>query len=623
MATPLEVLLVASAELDPEPLADALIQGGFEPSWTRVDSRPALLSELARPRVQIILFESSLRRIDVTHALKLASGLAPDVPFVIIAAPTPDDAVPLMQAGAADFVTAQEMARLPAVVMRELRQAATRRARRAAEGRFQSLIERAPLGVLVHSDLRILYANPTCLRYVRAGHLEDLVGRDPLELVVEGDRPRLRERILRIQAGQTLPPAETELVRKDGTTVPIEVVGFQLDVEGGPAVVSLARDISAEREMQQRLLIADRMASIGTLAAGVAHEMNNPLSFVHANVEFALEALSGRQPDAKALEDARAALYEARQGTSRVRLIVRDLRTFSRSDEESVAIVDLRHVVESAINIAFNEIRYRARLVKQYGPLPLVEANGEKLGQVFLNLLVNAAQAIPEGAPDRNEIRVSAWTDERGRGVVSVADTGAGIAPEVRGRIFEPFFTTKPVGQGTGLGLTICERIVNSLGGEIVVSSEPGRGAEFRVALPPAPPETRPAAPDGAEPEEGGGRRILVIDDDPLVQASIQRVLSRHDVEAEVSARRALQGLAAGRRYDAILCDLTMTEMSGMELHAELMKIDPAQASRMIFLLSGRFTPAAQRFLDRVPNLRLEKPFNSSDLRALVRTQLG
>jgi PAS domain S-box-containing protein len=481
----------------------------------------------------------------------------------------------------------------------------------------------APIAVLVHRDARILYANALCRRYLGIQRVEEVAGADPFALLRADERGRFRARVARIQAGGSEAPTQTEFVRADGTTLPIEVVGFLLEFDGEPAIATLARDLTSEREMQRRLFVADRMATIGTVAAGVAHEINNPLAYVHANIEYALERLARVDEGTAPISVVREALVEAREGASRVRLIVRDLNTFAHGEDDDPEPIELRPVIESALNVAFNEIRHRARLVKEYEPVPQVIASAGRLGQVFLNLLVNAAQAIRAGAVERNEIRVSTLTDPLGRAVVTIRDTGIGMPPEIRRRIFGPFFTTKPIGQGTGLGLTICQRIVCSLGGEILVESESGKGTTFRVVLPqahregaPAPPEP---PPDSAETRRG---RILVVMDDPLLQKAIGRVLAAHDVVAESSGRGALDRLAAGDRYDAILCDLVMPWMPGMDLHDELTKLDSASAAAMIFLTSGKLAPDAQRFLDRVPNLRLEKPFKAADLRALVRSRL-
>jgi signal transduction histidine kinase len=177
------------------------------------------------------------------------------------------------------------------------------------------------------------------------------------------------------------------------------------------------------------------------------------------------------------------ALGESRAGCQRIRDIVLDLKTFSRGDEESRGPVNLHTVLDSCANIARGEIRHRAQLVKDYGELPPVHANESRLGQIFLNLIVNAAQAIPEADVKSHEIRITT-THEGEWVVVAVKDSGIGIPPENRARLFDPFFTTKPIGVGTGLGLSICHGIVLGMGGRIEVESEVGQGTTFRVFLP-------------------------------------------------------------------------------------------------------------------------------------------
>jgi CheY-like chemotaxis protein len=245
---------------------------------------------------------------------------------------------------------------------------------------------------------------------------------------------------------------------------------------------------------------------------------------------------------------------------------------------------------------------------------------------VFLNLLINAAQALPEGHPERHEVRlVTRVAGEHGEKVAAeVHDTGPGIPPETLARIFDPFFTTKPVGVGTGLGLALCHAFVTSLGGTIEVESAPGRTV-FRVTLKasrevvPAPP---PPAPVVSAPVRG---RVMVVDDDPLVGSSMRRTLAReHDVEVLANPRKALEQLLApeATRYDVVLCDLMMPELTGMELYAQLEAGAPTVAARLVFVTGGAFTPGAQSFLERVRNERLEKPFEPDTLRELVRTRV-
>jgi CheY-like chemotaxis protein/two-component sensor histidine kinase len=320
------------------------------------------------------------------------------------------------------------------------------------------------------------------------------------------------------------------------------------------------------------------------------------------------------------------ALRDARDGADRVRIIVRDLKTFSRAQEDLRTCVDVQRVLESSLRMAWNEVRHRARLVKQYTPVPAVEANESRLGQVFLNLIVNAAQAIGEGHADKNEIRLRTRSDALGRVIVEVEDTGPGIGPEVMRRLFTPFFTTKQPGVGTGLGLSICHRIVTGLGGEIVVDSEIGRGTMFRIVLPAAsnvavseestpPPVSRVAARRG---------RVLIVDDDPIVGSAVRRIVgSEHDVVTLTSAQEALARISAGERFDVVVCDLMMPVMTGVEFYEELSIKSPEHARRIVFLTGGAFTAKTRQFLDQVPNPRLDKPFEAQDLRALVSEMLS
>jgi CheY-like chemotaxis protein len=367
--------------------------------------------------------------------------------------------------------------------------------------------------------------------------------------------------------------------------------------------------------MEAQLLTANRLASVGTLAAGLAHEINNPLAFILSNVEFALALLekSGGDPElVRALED-------TRDGGRRVREIVRGLQAFARRGDFQETL-DVREVARAAASMVSNELRHRARLVVEAGDVPPVRASASGLGQAFLNLLANAAQAIPEGHAAENVVRVATSTAADGRAVVEVSDSGVGIPPELLPRIFDPFFTTRPVGAGTGLGLSTCHGIVTAAGGEITVESAVGKGTTFRVLLPPAPPPVEEPSPPKSEPAPPARRlRILVVDDEPLVGTAVARTLSsEHEVVTRTSAEVVLREVLAGARYDLILCDLMMPNMTGMELHARLAATSPDAARRMVFLTGGAFTTAAQEFIERTGIEPLEKPFDPRALRERI-----
>ena len=399
----------------------------------------------------------------------------------------------------------------------------------------------------------------------------------------------------------------------------IDLRARKADLEARNA--ELEASLAKLHEAQQARMLGERLASIGRLAAGVAHEINTPLSSVLANLALMGEALAKVADAGVVTSELDEMLRDARAAADRVRVIVRDLKTFSRGDEERVGPVAIRPIIEATINMAYNEIRHRARLVKDYGESCRVHANEARLGQVVLNLLLNAAQAIPPGDEGSNEagheIRV-VTRDEDETVLIEVKDTGSGIPKDVLERIFEPFFTTKPIGIGTGLGLSICHSIVTGFGGTIDVDSVVGFGTRVRVHLPKGRAlSIHPTA--SPEPPPVRRARVLAVDDDAQFLRTIARVLGReNEVVQAGGGREALERLSSGEKFDAILCDLMMPEMTGMDLHAELCRIAPGEAAAMIFLTGGTFTPEAQAFLESVPNPRLSKPFDLKEMRRTV-----
>ncbi|HEX8826257.1 MAG TPA: ATP-binding protein [Archangium sp.] len=253
---------------------------------------------------------------------------------------------------------------------------------------------------------------------------------------------------------------------------------------GRPLLMVLSRDVTDRKRLESQLRLADRMASVGTLATGVAHEINNPLTFVSANLNFLEEQLTQMMLAPESMPELREVVSETREGVGRIRELVQDLKAFARSDEERSGPVDVHRVVDGALRLMRSALRHRTQVVRAFGEVPLVRGNEARLGQVLVNLLVNAVQALPARHPDDNRIQVSTWHEGPHHVVLEVQDNGQGIPPDIQRHIFEPFFTTKPVGVGTGLGLAICNTIVQSMGGQIDVRSEPGQGTAFRLKLP-------------------------------------------------------------------------------------------------------------------------------------------
>ncbi len=499
---------------------------------------------------------------------------------------------------------------------------------REAEETFRLAVENAPIGMaLVGLGGQWLRVNKALCELFGYSN-DELLAKTSQEVTHPDDLAAdlaLVEQLLR----GAIPRYELakRYLRKDGSVVGAVLhVSLVRDAVGGPRhFIAQIQDVTEMERLHERVMLADRMASVGTLAAGVAHEINNPLAFVISNVEMVGESLTEMAKNAPSpiVHEMQEYIRYAREGSERVRRIVGDLKTFSRAEDHRHEPLDVRAILELATRMTFNEIRHRARLVKDFGDVPIVDGDDARLGQVFVNLLANAARAITEGGVDDNEIRITTRTSPSGEAVVEVQDTGSGIPPSLRARIFDPFFTTKDVGEGMGLGLAISHAIVTEHGGHIDVESPQGRGSLFRVTLPAARAvvvvePVRDAPPAVANRPRSG--RVLVIDDDELVAKSFARVLREHDVKIVTDARLALESLRAGADVDLILCDLMMPDMTGIELFAELSRTDPALAERIVFVTGGAFTPQARAFLETVPNQRLEKPVDNQRLRAMART---
>ncbi len=376
-------------------------------------------------------------------------------------------------------------------------------------------------------------------------------------------------------------------------------------------------------------LIADRVAALGTLAAGAAHRINAPLTSVTIHIEHVLRELRivlsqgvplADDPEALGrLSGLLEPLVEALDGTARIREVARNLLIFSRGTIEPRTLVNVRSVVESSIQMALHEIEPRARLVRELAEVPPIEADEAQLGLAFFNLIVNAAQAIPEGDARGHQVRVATYTDQTGGAVVEIGDTGVGIPPEVLPRVFDPFFTSRGGAEAAGLGLSISMGTLKALGGNLVVSSEPGGPTVFRATMPAAKGWRGGQSPVHGEGAGHGRPRVLVVDDQQYLAEALERALATlADVESTTDAGVVVERLGSGERWDVILCDLSMPEMSGMELYREALRVAPDAAASVVFMAAGAFTPKARAFLESVGNPCLEKPLDMAKLRSLV-----
>ena len=391
----------------------------------------------------------------------------------------------------------------------------------------------------------------------------------------------------------------------------------------------LRREVEQRHRMEGQLRRAQKLEALGRLATGVAHEINNPLAFVIANLRYVREALDApgaelaRAPAGPAaapgaglaatpLDELSAALAEACVGGDRITQIVRDLKTFSQPHDESLAVVDVRPVLDFSLKMAAVELRRRAQVVTRFDEVPAVWAISGRLEQVFVNLLVNAAQAIPPGAVETNQVRVSvrAVGDDV---AVEISDTGVGIPTANLERIFDPFFTTKPAGVGTGLGLSICHSIVTAFGGDLTVESQEGKGSTFRVTLPSAG-RFEGRAPGLRLPQPG---RILVVDAQPTVAKAIRRVLSAHKVQTAEGGLEAL-ALCAEHAFDLVLYDVMTHDLPPEEMYQRLRDAGGGRERRLVLTAAGALSPSLAKLAAEAAIPCVDKPLEAGDIELLL-----
>lgn len=638
MTRPLRLLLVEDNPDDADLLLRELRRAGYDPRAKRVETRSALEQAL-QGTWDVILCDYSLPTLDAPTTLAIVRERQANTPCIVVSGTVGEEhAVTSMRHGAQDFISKDKLSRLVPAIERELRDSEVRikHARavstlRATEASLRAAFELIPDGLLIHREGQIVHANLAAAQLLGAPGVDGLIGSSVLALFSPAQQeifgPRDSEHDHR-----AMPTAAIELsmLRLDGRSIDVEATATPVLFDGEPAMLAVIRDISARRELVARTMQLDRMIAIGTLAAGVGHEINNPLAYIMANLGYVSDELLRMQKSlanlslndptvsqiAAALADVAGVLGEAEDGARRIRDIARDLKAYARSDDADEDLVDVREAADSALRMAAAEIRPRASVTRDFAQVPPIRAGRSRVGQVLLNLILNSAHAIGDGKPDANEILVRI-RPEADRVSIEIRDTGCGIPPENFERIFTPFFTTKPTGKGTGLGLSISRRIARALGGDIHVQSAVGRGTTMKVVLPAASHPSMPAPAKASIPARRA--RILFVDDERILGVAFQRALSReHDVVVVDDAADALARLRSGETYDAIFCDLNMPTMTGVDLFETIERSFPNLANRVVVVTGDQTDSRARALLETQRAPVLEKPLDMQQVRAHV-----
>jgi two-component system, cell cycle sensor histidine kinase and response regulator CckA len=490
--------------------------------------------------------------------------------------------------------------------------------RRAAEAalsrteiQFRRLIETVPEAIWIFDGSGLRFVNAAAARLFGVDDPEDALGADPRGFAHPEDVPVLEQRARAILTRrERLAPYEYRARRSDGTWIMLEVSSIAIEYEARPAVLSFAREVTEQKQLEAQTLKADRLATLGMLAGGMAHAINNPLTYVLLNLDH-LSTLLPKLSENGEVEPALQRLDEVCEGAQRVAAVVRRMRAFARSDDAEQSGVNTRDALEAAIEMVGNEIRHRGKLVTEYEDVPPVFAQQARLEQALLNLLLHAAQSLPEDAGSGAAVELN------------LRRSGERVLVEVH-RSGSPGDAAADPAED--VGLAICRSIVASLGGELSVSSALDGAASYRLLLPIAEVRgetghVRSATPAPTLPPPRAARaRVLVVDDDPGVGSALRLMLEEeNDVTFAGSGREALKHLLGEASFDVVFCDLMMPEMNGIDIYQALRLNRPGYERRIVFMTGGAFTHEAERFLGQTPNPRLEKPFDLRNLRRIVR----
>ncbi|HAT8180140.1 TPA: PAS domain S-box protein, partial [Legionella pneumophila] len=318
---------------------------------------------------------------------------------------------------------------------------------------------------------------------------KEILGQSYLSFVAKSELKRAVALFEKLLKDGYLDVFELRMV-KNGSEVMVEVYPAKVITKNEALIFTIINDVTERHQLRAQAMLHDRLAVTGTMIASIAHEINNPIAWILSNLSYLkkkFEDFKNKEQDLsfkKGMGKIQNVIDESLQGANRIQKIIHLFKNFARTAETDQTSVDIHEILRTAIDMASLEYKYRAKIEKKFANnLPLITANSGQLHQVFLNLLINAAQSIKEGDIEHNSIKIKTSFDSDNV-CIDIKDTGAGIHPDVLSHIFDPFFTTKPAGTGTGLGLSICYEIIRNLGGKITVQSDVGKGALFRIHLP-------------------------------------------------------------------------------------------------------------------------------------------
>jgi PAS domain S-box-containing protein len=484
--------------------------------------------------------------------------------------------------------------------------------------RFRAIAEANPVAVLVadRSDGTIRYANPMARSLLGLRRVEPPEAKVTAFLADAAEFPALVEASDR----ERTDTQESRLLRPDGSEVPVAISARALDYDGRPSLVLGLLDLSEKRaaeseiERQREMIYqSEKLGALGALLAGVAHELNNPLSVVVAQATLLQELATDQKTAARG--------EKIRLAAERCARIVRTFLAMARQKPPARSAVDLNQVIDAAVELLGYSLRTAGVEIRSDldRTIPAIWADPDQISQVLINLIVNAQQALAETAGER-VLTISTRLDHRDDVIrLVVSDSGPGVPMAIRSRIFEPFFTTKPVGMGTGIGLSVCHGVVTAHGGTITVGDAPGGGAVFEIRLPATRVAEATAEATQAPSLPAPDSRVLVVDDEPAVAEALSDIL-RHAGYGIDIAENGEAGLARVRsgRYDVIFSDVHMPDMDGIAFYRRLREMQPELADRLVLVTGDMLGIGIRSFIEETGLPFLEKPFMPAEVRRLA-----
>lgn len=524
----------------------------------------------------------------------------------------------------------------------------------ASEQRYRSLVDNASCGIFVTNQKNEIIEINKRGEILLNADKKFILGKKLIDFILSEDRPYVESQLIKLLEHKTIELGEFRMVPMNHSSVRnVEVMGVEVKLPKETLLLMVITDVTERNQLRTQALLNDKLVTVGTLTAGIAHEINNPITSIIANLSFLtshlasfkntvseLQKLTGndvllkdkmeqlnkfiaKQENERSFEKFNDAINDATEAAKHMQDIVLDLKSFARTDTAETVAINLNDVLKTAITMANPIIKNHAMLNKELASdIPLLKLNKGKLHQVFLNLLVNAAQSIPQGQTDKNQIGVVSKIE--GQSIrIDISDSGSGIPPELLSKIFDPFFTTKAAGSGTGLGLTICREIINKFGGDITVESTVGKGTTFSVFLPlqlKASDTIKTAMIEESEDAPIIKKSLLLIDDEPLLVKGLQRILETfHDVMIAGGGKEALDIITKNNlHFDVIVCDLNMPEINGADIYRFIAEHYPGREKDIIFVSGGVYTQNLMDFMAKIDNKHLEKPFPSSQILKLI-----